>query len=260
MLWGVNGTRPRLAVPGRAARAGGLVRRTLLVVLLAGTASGIGAGPGWAAAEPPPDVHGLSVADAREKLQGWDPKVVVSTVPTAQNLPQGLDPAVVVVATSTWLNPTPIDFEAPQVELALGSAVPDLAGMTQAQATDALTSHGLTLDARPEGASADWVQAFQRPAAGTIVALLQRVTVEFAPPAPASATPPAGTQDGSSGVRIRLLAGGGGVLLLLVVGTALGLRRASRRRAQRAGAGAGAMVQLVPHYDPGRVTLYEQHR
>jgi hypothetical protein len=243
------------------------VRR--LILLVAVVAAAVLAGPGTSAraagrvAEPPPDVKGLTVSEARAQLTAWNQGVVIQTVPA--NLPTGVDQSTVVVVSYAWLNPTGAAVVRPQIRLSLGARVPDLAALTPAEADRALTTHGLRLRASPDQPAADWVVTGQRVPAGTLVDFGFTVGATFAAPPP----PP---------VPVALIAGVAGAGLLVLVLLALLVTRAVRRSRRRrrppeaveargyagevvgpelAESGPSVSVRLEPHYDAGTFRLEE---
>jgi hypothetical protein len=242
--------------------------RGTVVVLLAGML----AGAAWV--DPPPDVRGLSVDDARARLVAWNQSVTIQVLPTS--LPAGVDPSTVVVAASTWLNPVAVGATVvrPQVRLTLGPRVPDLIGLTQTQAVDALVARGLRLRSEPAQPAADWVVTAQRAPGGTIVEFGLTITATFAEPEPEPET----TTDRT--VLVAVAAGGVVALLVLLAGLLL-LRSRSRRRRPRPPAmetievrghpgqvigpelsepGASVSIRLEAHADAGTLTVEEIRR
>jgi hypothetical protein len=153
----------------------------------------------------------------------------------------------------------------PQIRLSLGARVPDLAGLTPAQATQALTTRGLRLEAAPAQPAAAWLVTGQRPSAGTLVEFGLTVGATFAAPPP----PPR---------PWILLAGVAAAVLLPLVLVAVLATRAVRRKRRRgrtveqveargyAGevvgpelseGGPSVSVRLEPHYDAGTFRLEE---
>jgi hypothetical protein len=240
----------------------------------------------WGQGDPPP-VRGLAIGDAVKALTAWRKDVVVEYLPARENLPAGIDLSTVVVIGSAWLNPTAGDATAPRIQLTLGTAVPDLIGLTWARARDLLTAHGLAGLAVPDGAGPDLVVTSVQPPAGELVGVGGSVLVSVTATASATPTPPvAGPSPGpgSAGRRpapVLVGVAAGAVVVLVVALVALGLgswRRAGSRPAPAAAgqveirAYAGQMigprvswpagradvsVRLVPVDDPGTVTLRE---
>lgn len=270
----MNGTR-------RLLRMATLVVVAALVVL-------VGPAPAWARVDPP-DVRGLSIPAAQQALQAWDKSVIITFVPALEQLPQGTDLSTVVASRRTWLNPVTIDPQPPQVEVILGTYVPDLRDLTRAQAVEALRTRGLRLAAEPAQAPDSWVVSAQRPAPGTLVEFRPPVTVALRAPVTPSATPavtPAATPgpdpDPGGGLftpELVLAVGGSGLGLgLLILVAALSLRRAGLRRAapppannvevrgyagqvvgpELSEGGVSLSVRLEPHHDPGTLTLEEE--
>ena len=246
------------------------VRRLVLAATLAVAALLAAPGPAGAmavaraAAEPPPDVKGLTVSEARAQLTAWNSNVTIQTLPA--NPPTGVDQSTVVVVTYTWLNPvqTGAAVVRPQIRLSLGARVPDLAGLTPAQADRAVTTRGLRLEAAPGQPAASWMATGQRPAAGTLAEFGLTVGATFAAPPP----PP----------RPWILLAGvaASVLLPLVLVSVLATRAVRRRRRGRtverveargypgevvgpelSEAGPSVSVRLEPHYDAGTFRLEE---
>ncbi len=242
------------------------------------------AGPAWAA--DPPDVTGLSIPAAQQALTAWDKAVVLTYVPSLKELPAGLNPAAVVVASSRWLNPVTIDPEPPNVEVDLGTAVPDLTGVARARVPEILAPLGLAVTADPDTAGPDWVVTNQRPAGGIIVRLGFPVTLFFAPPAATVTPDPTSTVEppvtgGSRLVLIAAIAGTSAlaVAILGVVGVSSLRRRARRGRRPpeqievhgfpgqvlgpqltEADPAATVSIRLLPHHDVAAVTLEEVAR
>ena len=239
-----------------AVRRLGLLVAVVAAVLLA-------PGPAWAGrVEPPPDVKGLTVSEARAQLTAWNQNVTIQTAPA--NPPAGVDQSTVVVVSYAWLNPvqTGAAVVRPQIRLSLGARVPDLAGLTPAQADRAVTTRGLRLEAAPGQPAAAWVVTGQRPAAGTLAEFGLTVGATFAAPPP----PPR---------PWGLIAGVAGAGLVLLVLLALLLTRAVRRRGRTveqvqargypgevvgpelSEGGPSVSVRLEPHYDAGTFRLEE---
>jgi beta-lactam-binding protein with PASTA domain len=261
------------------------MRRWALGLLLAtlGMFAGAGVGAGTAAgavrAADPPDVRGLSVADARAKLTAWNDSVVLQLLP--QQLPAGVDQSTVVVVTSTWLNPSAqpgVAVVRPQVRLTLGSTVPNLSGSTPADATRVLAARGLKLRVEPAQVGPEWMVTTQQVAPGSIVEFGLTVGATFAaPPSP----PP---------WRLIAVAAGGGLVVLLLIVALVRMARRPRTSKQRtskqrkpkqrapresiqvrthAGTvlgpdldelGTSVSVRLESRYDPGTFTLEEAPR
>jgi hypothetical protein len=234
--------------------------------------------PAWARDDPPP-VQGLSVPDAQELLLGWDKSVQISYEPDPEKLADGIDRSTVVVLSSDWLNPTPIDPEAPRVRLSLGAKVPDLTGLTLDAATTALTSNGLV--ASPNGPSpTDWVVGNQQPVAGTLLGFQSRVLVFMV--APGLLTSPEPQNPDGSTIPWWVLVAVGALLLVAAAATTVAVRRAVRRRnppspperievrgspgpvqgpeLTESQPGASLSVRVEAHYDPGTLTMQEVSR
>jgi hypothetical protein len=171
----------------------------------------------------------------------------------------------VVVVSYAWLNPvqTGAAVVRPQIRLSLGARVPDLAGLTPAEAEKAVTTRGLRLEAAPAQPAAAWEVTGQRPSAGTLVDFGATVGATFAAPPP----PPR---------PWALIAGVAGAGLLLLVLLALLLTRAARRRRHHVNerveargyagevvgpelseGGPSVRVRLESHYDAGTFRLEE---
>ncbi len=188
--------------------------------------------------EDPPDVRGLSVDDARKALQAWNRNVAIQVLP--ERLPAGVDESTVVVISSTLLNAPSspsITVQRPVMRLSLGSRVPDLTGMTTAEAAQALVTRGLRLSPPSPRPEPTWVVSAQQLPPGTIVEFGAPVSATFVAP---ETGPP----------NLVLVGAAGLLLLLLVLAIALSIR-ASRRRARRRRDRLAAAVRLQTH--PGQV-------
>jgi hypothetical protein len=210
---------------------GGVWRRGLLALVAAALVFGP-AGPALGAPAPAPsgapDVVGLPVTEATRVLAEWNKAVLFVYEPSAELT---VDRADVVVARVTWRT-TPGTFVAaqrPAVTLTLGRRVPDLGGLTRAQAEGALKPLEFVLVATPPAAAETWVVRSQLPAVGTIV--------EFTPNNAVSVTlaDPTRPEERWFGLpRATAIALGGSFAALLIVLLVLGsllVRRAVRRRA-----------------------------
>jgi PASTA domain len=218
--------------------------------------------------EDPPDVRGLSVDDARNALQAWNRTVVIQVVP--ELMPSGVDESTVVVATATLLNPPSspnVTAIRPVMRLALGSSVPDLTGMTPAEAVQALAARGLRLAPPSPQPQPSWVVTTQHVQPGVIVEFGVPVAATFAAP--------------DTGPPMILLLGAAGVVLLALA-TLLGIRTSRRRTRRRRARLAAAVrlethpgqvvgpdvtehdttvsVRLAPHHDRGTLSTEEVHR
>jgi hypothetical protein len=237
-----------------------------------------------AAADDPPDVVGLTVDQATAALQNWNKSVVIMFVPSLDTVPPSLGPEAVLVYASHLIPQTfrPSVVVPPQVEVDLGTPLPDLTGLTSSAVDNLLTPLQLKADTLPPDFQPDWVVRTQRPPASTIVPFGSLVTVLLAapPPVTASPTPVIITEPPRPRVDPVLVAavGGGSLALLLMVAlvTTGSLRRRRRRRSPppeqveaRAHAGAvsgphlyspvpGLSVRLEPRPNPGAVVFHEE--
>jgi hypothetical protein len=219
--------------------------------------------PGWAQDEPP-DVRGLPVTEATTRLAEWNRSVFFIYEPPP-DIGLDIDPANVLVSRMELVtSPGSLSANRPVIRLITGRLVPDLSGLTREEALTAIARRELSLVTSPALTPATWVVSSQRPAAGTLLEFTEgTVTVVLADPA----TPPA-EDDGWLGLsRPTLVAVGGssvvGLAILALLGT-LALRRARLRRPPPGqpdtDPAAAVSVRLVPHYDPGTLTLHQDGR
>jgi hypothetical protein len=194
------------------------------------------AAPAWAARVDPPDVTGLSLPAAQEALQLWDKSVLLIVVPELKEIPSGMDQGNLLIVSSKWLNPDPIDAVRPEVQLNLGTRMPDLTGLSFAAASTILTRHGLILATIPARPGPDLVAQSQTPEVALLIGVRSQVQVVFgqpSPTAPTTSTPspvPPVVRPWSPGlVATVATAAGAGVALLALLGL-LALRRAARWR------------------------------
>ena len=227
-----------------------------LVAVLCGLAAVLLPAAPALAADPLPDVHGLSVPDTRRALQAWNKGVVITFQPDLKQLPPGATESTVVASRAEQVA-TPAGELAsatgPRVLVTLGALMPDLTGLTQPQARSALADRGLTL-AADRLVPADWVVSSQQPP-GSVVEFRPPVQVGFAAPAvvaPPTQSPPPPPRR-LLPVSLPVAAGtGAAALLLLLLGTvfvARSVRRGRRRRQQ-----ARPREHIEVRAFPGQVT------
>jgi PASTA domain len=135
---------------------------------------------GRAAATPPADLPplvGLPVDDALQKLAQL--KVAAQLDPDL--LPDGVDRSLVlvldVIDTSIHIDPGPTNA----VRLVLGSSVPDLAGLTAAEAARLAGLRGLVVQRSPADVPDTAIVTEQRPASATLVRIPGVVTAQVVP-------------------------------------------------------------------------------
>jgi hypothetical protein len=166
------GIEVRMAASGRrrfaAAARPLLVAATQIVIALGAMSS--------ASAAPPPDLPpliGLQVDDAVQKLT--ELKVTIELLPGS--VPDGVDRGSVlvqdVVDISIHIDPGPTNA----VRLVLGSRVPDLTGLSAAEAARVGGLRGLAVQPSPSGAPDGATVRDQLPLPGTLVPLGSQVTV-----------------------------------------------------------------------------------
>ena len=112
----------------------------------------------------PPNVTNQSVPDAEATLKAWDPNVVITYKPGLETLPGGTDPSTVVVTSAEQTN-LGVEFEPPLVTVSISPVIPDLVGLTRADAQQRVTAHGFRGVFEPTIAGLDWIVTSQRPAA-----------------------------------------------------------------------------------------------
>jgi hypothetical protein len=240
-----------------------------------------------AAADDPPTLVGDTVSQAEAALIAWDKTVIIDFVPSLKELPPGFTPDNVLVASSHLLPPVAIDTTGPQVEVDLGTVMPDLTGLTPVAVIDTLDPLEIKAEMLPRLIPPESVVSVQRPPAGTIVAFGSLVTVVLAAPVLAT-TPPPTTEppttpavvatppnSGVDPVLVAAVGGGSAALLVLIALVSLtSLRRRARRRraalpervevhgypGQVVGPtitanGPTLSVRLDPRSDPGTVTV-----
>lgn len=184
----------------------------------------------------PPDVTNMSVPNAEATLKAWNPDVVITYKPGLETLPGGTDPSTVVVTSAEQTNPS-AEFEAPAVTVSISPVIPDLVGLTLADAQRRVTAHGFRGVYEPTTAGLDWIVTSQRPAA-VGERFRFNATIGMALVAPASAVPPTSavavpteTDEGGSTLSTPVaVATAGGIGLLLLLLTLLGVRAARRAR------------------------------
>jgi hypothetical protein len=211
-------------------------RRLAAVTALAATIAVL-AWPSVARAAGPPDVTGLTIAAAKAALRQWRDDATIVYSPPLEQLPPGVDQSTVVVLRSAEL-PIPSNSKSPRILLELGAAVPDLVGLSRAEAQAALVPLGLVMEADTT-APDNWVVQLTKPAVGQLVPFGTPVTVILvAPPVRPTTEPPVPRP---TSVPTAAVVGAGGLLLLLLVaGSTLALRR-SRTRAP--------VTTVPPHID-----------
>jgi hypothetical protein len=247
--------------------------------------------PVAAAADNPPDIVGDTVDQAESTLLAWHQKVIIVWDPDLKQLPPSVSPDSVLVASTTDL-PAP-DADHPSVEVDLGTALPDLTGLSETEVDAKLNPLDMKAEILPHGRQPGWTASVQRPPAGTIVAFGSTVSVVLAAPlpTPTSEPPPPSPPPRSappvppprSGFDPRLVAavgGGSTALLLLVVLVSVSSVRRGRRRRQPApsqrieahgypgqvvgptiSANAPDLsVRVEPRSDPGTVTVVQEAR
>jgi hypothetical protein len=230
---------------------------------------------------------GDNVDQAESALFAWDKTVIINFVPSLKELPPGFTPQNVLVASSHLLPPASIDAAPPQVEVDLGTVMPDLIGMTPTAVIDTLDPLEVKAEMLPRLVPPEFVVSVQRPPAGTIVAFGSLVTVVLVAPVlvttlppttPPPTTPVVVATPPNSGVDPVLVAavGGGSAALLVLIGlvSLTSLRRRARRRRsappQRVEVhgypghvvgpsitanGPALSIRLEPRSDPGTVTV-----
>jgi hypothetical protein len=246
----MDGTRPRL----RSA--------TALVAVAVTGALAILLHPSPARAQDePPDVRGLPVTEATSQLAQWNRSVFFIYEPPP-DIGLDIDPANVVVSRMELVAAPGSSANRPVVRLITGRRIPDVAGLTREQALTAIQRRELVLVTSPQQAPANWVIRSQQPEAGTILEFTpaNAVTVVLADPA----VPVVEDRRWLGLSRPALVAVAGSsvaVLAVLALLTTLAVRRAGRRRAPSAPDQSepepAVTVRLVPHYDPGTLTLHQ---
>jgi hypothetical protein len=144
----------------------------------------LGGAPAAAAAPEPPDVRGLTIDAARERLMAWSPTVSLEIVPDPADLPRGVSPSVVVVIKATWLNSSispGATVVRPRVRVDLGVRLPDLTGLTLAEAADLLAVRGLSTHPSPDPPPDGWRVSEQSVPPGTLVDFALPIGVTLAP-------------------------------------------------------------------------------
>lgn len=239
------------------------LRWATAIVVVAVLAVLMGPSPAWAR-DDPPDVRGLPVNEATNRLAQWNQSVFFVYEP-APDIGLDIDVSNVLVSRMELVtSPAGTSANRPVVRLITGRRIPDLTGLTREQALKAIERRELVLVTSPEQAPAEWVVRNQRPQAGTILEFTpaNAVTVVLVDPAP----PPVQAEPWLGLSRPTLVAVAGSSVAVLAVLALLGtlaVRRAGRRRASwardqgDAEPGDGVSVRLVPHYDPGTLTLYQ---
>jgi hypothetical protein len=210
---------------------GGAWRRGL-VALVAGALALGPAGPALGAPAPAPsgapDVVGLPVQEATRVLAEWNKAVLFVYEPSAELTVSAAD---VVVARVAWRpSGTSVAVPRPAAVLTLGRRVPDLTGLTRAQADAVLSPLEFELRPAPLTGPVTWVVDTQVPAAGTIVEFTPNnlVSVTLVDPAPPEEPGWLGLPRGTA---IALGGSFAGLFVVVLVLGSLLVRRSVRRRA-----------------------------
>jgi hypothetical protein len=182
----------------------------------------------------PPNVTNQSVPDAEATLKAWNPEVVITYKPGLETLPGGTDPSTVVVTSAEQTN-LGVEFEPPLVTVSISPVIPDLVGLTLADAQRRVTAHGFRGVFEPTIAGLDWIVTSQRPAAvGERFRFNATIGMALVAPTlpPTSAVPvPTETDEGGGTLSTPVaVATAGGIGLLLLLLTLLGVRAARRAR------------------------------
>lgn len=194
----------------------------------------------------PPEVRGLRLPVAREAVvRRWYPNaptlVIVLVEPA---VPAGVaeDDAVVTdqvvvqyLGQGDDVNPRAV------IRLVVGTAVPELVGLTAEEARERAEAVGLSVGV---GGDPGGRVASQEPAAGVVVRFGSGVRVQLA--AVATTEPPVGSAPAAPTPRWPWVALAGGGLLVLVGGGGVALRQRQRRRR----AEPARTVRCEPHPDP----------
>jgi hypothetical protein len=138
------------------------LRRWLAV--LAATTLAVLLAPVAAAADDPPDIVGDTVDQAEGALLAWHQKVIIVWTPDLKQPPPSVSPDSVLVASTKAL-PAP-DADHPRVEVDLGTAPPDLTGLTETAVEARLNPLDMKADILPDGRQPHWTVSVQRPPAG----------------------------------------------------------------------------------------------
>ncbi|MGE5156282.1 MAG: hypothetical protein ACM3JP_02170 [Betaproteobacteria bacterium] len=206
-----------------------------------------------AAADDPPNIDGLTVDQATTALQNWNKSVVITFVPALDKVPPSLGPDAVLVYASHLIPQTfrPAFVPPPQVEVDLGTPLPDLTGRTPSAVDSLLAPVEMTANPLPVGFQPDWVVRNQRPEAGTIMPFGSRITVVLvAPTAPSVTATPLIPPSPPPRRRISpalVAAVGGGSLALLALAALLTTSSLRRRRRRL---GPLQRVEARPHAGP----------
>ena len=154
-----------------------------------------------------------------------------------------------MVVTSAEQTNLGVEFEPPLVTVSVSPIIPNLVGLTLADAQRTLTAHGLRGVAEPSLAGLDWIVTSQSPAAAGERFRFNAtigMTLVAPPPAPTSAVAvPTETDEGGGGSTLSTpvaVATAGGIGLLLLLLTLLGIRAA--RRARKVELGATETVEM----------------